>query len=88
MNQSHGSIANLTKVILAVSHDPAKASSTTGINSSLQVGVQCPCLTVIEQDRDHQRLEDLNPYSSAQALTTLDTRFERVYKGVGQANPP
>ena len=30
------------------------------INLPLQIGVQCPCLTAIQQDSDHQRLEDSN----------------------------
>ena len=53
-----------------VSHDPAKASSTKGIHSPLQVSVQCPCLTTIEEDMDHQRREDPNLCLSAQVSNT------------------
>ena len=61
-HQSHGAITDLT-VIPAVSHDPVKVSSTKGINLSLQVGVQCPCLTPKKLDRNYQQLEDLNVLS-------------------------
>ena len=75
------------KVIPAVSHDSAKASNTKDINSPLQVGVQFPCLTTIEYNRDHQWLEDLNLCPSAQVLTTPNTHAEWVHITVCQANP-
>ena len=36
------------KVIPAIPHDSAKALITKDINSPLQIGVQCPCLTAIQ----------------------------------------
>ena len=72
----------------AIFHDPAKASGTKDINLPLLVGVQCPCLTTIEQERNHQQLEDLNLCPSAQVPTMPSTCVERVHNAVGQANPP